>query len=34
MKIWKKPIVMMQSLTEITKHIKANAGTCLNRFFK
>lgn len=34
MKTWKKPLIMVQSNAEVTKYIRANAGTCINRFLR
>jgi len=34
MKTWKKPFMVVKSIAEVTKHIQANAATCINRFFK
>ncbi len=34
MKLWKKPLIVVQSITEVNKHIQANAATCLNRYIR
>lgn len=34
MKLWKKPLMLVKSVEEVTKHIQANAATCINRFVR
>ena len=34
MKSWKKPLLVVQSMEEVTKYIQANAATCINRFLR
>lgn len=32
MKLWRKPAVIIRSMQDLNKYIKANAGTCILRF--
>ena len=34
MRQWKKPVMLVRAIEEISKYVKANAGTCLNRFVR
>lgn len=34
MREWKKPVMLVRGMADISKYIKANAGTCLNRFVR
>lgn len=34
MKNWMKPVVIVQSMDEVIRHIQVNATTCLNRFIR
>lgn len=34
MKLWKKPLMVVQSMEDVTKFIQANAATCINRFLR
>lgn len=32
MKLWKKPVVVVHSMQDVDRYIKANAWTCILRF--
>lgn len=34
MKLWKKPLMLVQTMEEVTKFIQVNAATCINRFVR
>jgi len=34
MRQWKKPVIVKQSVAEVTKYIQANSATCINRYIR